>query len=260
MIKAIFFDIDGTLVSFQTHRIPDSAKNAILQLRRQGIKVFIATGRHWRVINNLDGLEFDGYVTLNGSCCYAGKDKVIYRQTIPADDVRRLLEIEQGPDAFPCIFVRENDMFINYTNERTTEVFRLLNFPEPPVRPIGEALCQDNFQLIAFFDAEREEQVMSQLPGCEATRWSTLFTDVVPAGGSKQVGMQKILDYFHICREECMAFGDGGNDIPMLQYAGIGVAMGNAREAVRAEADYVTRSVDDDGIIYALQHFGLLPD
>ena len=70
MIKAVFFDIDGTLVSFHTHRVSEATRQAIRQLRTQGIKVFIATGRHLQVINNLGDLEFDGYVTLNGSCSY----------------------------------------------------------------------------------------------------------------------------------------------------------------------------------------------
>lgn len=258
MIKAVFFDIDGTLVSFRTHSVPDSARKAIEELRQNGIKVFIATGRHWRVINNLGGMEFDGYITLNGSSCYVGKDQLIYRQTIPLADIRCLLHMENGTEDFPCIFVREKDMFINYVNDRTAEVFRLLNFPQPPVRDIREALQEDVFQMIAFFGQEQEERIMRKLPGCEATRWNPLFTDVVPAGGSKRVGIEKILEHFGLRREECMAFGDGGNDIPMLQYAGIGVAMGNATDEIKAEADFVTKSVDEDGIVYALKHFGLL--
>lgn len=258
MIKAIFFDIDGTLVSFTSHRIPASAKEAICQLRAKGVKVFIASGRHWRVMNNLEGLDFDGYVTLNGTCCYAGRDLLVYKKAIPAEDVARMAAIEAGEGAFPCIVVREDGMFINYLNAETDEVFRLLNFPVPPVQPFAEALKTEVFQLIAFFRAEQEKQVMAQLPGCEATRWNPLFTDIVPRGGSKQVGMEKLLAHFGIRREECMAFGDGGNDIPMLRYAGIGVAMGNASEEVKAAADYVTSSVDEDGIAMALRHFGLL--
>ena len=59
-------------------------------------------------------------------------------------------------------------------------------------------------------------------------------------------------------REKCMAFGDGGNDIPIIEYAGIGVAMGNATDDVKAAADYVTDTVDEDGIVTALQRFGVL--
>ena len=74
MIKAIFFDIDGTLVSFNTHRIPDSTRKAIETIKNRGIKVFIATGRHISVINNLDNIEFDGYITLNVCYCLEGKE------------------------------------------------------------------------------------------------------------------------------------------------------------------------------------------
>lgn len=258
MIKAVFFDIDGTLVGFSTHRIPESAKDAIGQLKAKGIKVFIATGRHWKVINNLNGLEFDGYVTLNGTCCYAGKDRLVYKKAIPVEDVRRLAVIEAGAGAFPCIVVRESDMFINCLNAETDEVFRLLNFPVPPVRDFREALEAEVFQLIGFFREAQEQEVMAQLPGCEATRWNPLFTDIVPRGGSKRVGMEKLLGYFGISCAECMAFGDGGNDIPMLEYAGIGVAMGNAGEEVKAAADYVAPPVDEDGIARTLRHFGLV--
>ena len=258
MVKAVFFDIDGTLVSFNTHRIPESAEKAIVALRAKGIKVFIASGRHLLSINNLGDLQFDGYITLNGGYCIVGKDQVIYKHSIPAEDITSLVRYMEKQESFPCIFVHEHVLYLNYHNERSHEVFQMLNFPEPPVAPLREASEGETFQLVAFFTKEQEKSIMAVMPHSEATRWNPLFTDVIPRGSSKRVGIDKMLAYFGIALDECMAFGDGGNDISMLQHVGIGVAMGNAGDEVKRVADHVTSSVDDDGVINALRHFGVL--
>ena len=244
MVKAIFFDIDGTLVSFKTHEVPRSTIDALDILRKKGIKVFIATGRHYSSINNLGDVKFDGYVTLNGGYCFAGEDKVI-----------RYLETEES---FPCAFVQEKEIFMNYKDETVEEIFNMLNFPEPPIRPLSEMKGKTVYQLVSFFTAEQEKKIMSILSHCESTRWNPLFTDVVPAGSSKRIGIDKMLEYFKIPLKECMAFGDGGNDIAMLQHAGIGVAMGNADDDVKQYADYVTDSVDEDGIFKALKFHNII--
>ena len=258
MVKAVFLDIDGTLVSFNTHRVPGSAVEAVRQLRAKGIKVFIASGRHMQFINNLGDMEFDGYITLNGSYCYAGRDKVIYKRGILEEDIHNLVHFLKEEEEFPCIFVREHDAFLNVDSKEVEKLLQMIDLGAPPVKGTDEALRGEVFQLLAFFTPEQEKRVMTVLKHCEATRWTSVFADVIPAGGSKRVGMEKILEYFGLAREETMAFGDGGNDIPMLEYAGIGVAMGNAAETVARSADFVTRSVDDDGVAYALKHFGLI--
>ena len=257
MIKAVFFDIDGTLVSFKTHRVPDSAKRAIAALRAKGVRVFIASGRQLLAINNLEDLQFDVYVTLNGGYCIVG-EQVIYKHSMPSEDMVSLVQYMEEREDFPCIFVHENAFCINYTDERTDEVFRLLNFPQPPTLPLREAATGDIFQLVAFFTKEQEKAIMAVMPHCEATRWNPLFSDVIPKGSSKQVGVDKMLDYFGISLDESMAFGDGGNDVLMLKHVGIGVAMGNAEDEVKRAADYVTDSVDEDGVEKALRHFGVI--
>ena len=257
MIKAVFFDIDGTLVSFKTHRVPDSAKRAIAALRAKGVRVFIASGRQLLAINNLEDLQFDGYVTLNGGYCIVG-EQVLYKHSMPSEDMVSLVQYMEERENFPCIFVHENAFCINYTDERTDEVFRLLNFPQPPTLPLREAATGDIFQLVAFFTKEQEKAIMAVMPHCEATRWNPLFSDVIPKGSSKQVGVDKMLDYFGISLDESMAFGDGGNDVLMLKHVGIGVAMGNAEDEVKRAADYVTDSVDEDGVEKALRHFGVI--
>lgn len=258
MIKAVFFDIDGTLVSFKTHRIPESAERAIRALREKGILVFIASGRHLLSINNLGSLQFDGYITLNGGYCIAGKDQVIYKNSIPAEDITSLVRYMEEKEDFPCIFVHEHTLFLNHHNKDSREIFRMLDFPEPPIAPLRKASEGETLQLVAFFTKEQEEAIMKVMPHSEATRWNPLFTDVVPRGSSKRVGIDKMLAHFGIALDEAMSFGDGGNDVSMLQHAGIGVAMGNAEDEVKQVADYVTSSVDDDGVMNALRHFGIL--
>lgn len=258
MIKAVFFDIDGTLVSFKTHVVPQSAIEALEELRKKGIKVFIATGRHRKSINNLGDLQFDGYVTLNGGYCFAGKDDVIYKHSIPDKDIEALIRYQKTEDSFPCAFVQEEEIFMNYTDKSVDEIFLMLNFPEPPIRPVDEIYGKTVYQLIAFFTADQEKRIMPILSHCESTRWNPLFTDVVPTGSSKRIGIDKMLEHFGIALNECMAFGDGGNDIQMLRHAGIGIAMGNAEEEVKQSADYVTDAVDEDGIFNALKHFKVI--
>ena len=99
---------------------------------------------------------------------------------------------------------------------------------------------------------------MQEMPNCESTRWNPLFTDVVPKGSSKRVGIDKMLEHFQIALDECMAFGDGGNDIQMLSHVGIGVAMGNATAQVKEIAEHVTDDIYHDGIFNALSYYNLI--
>ena len=89
MIKAIFFDIDGTLVSFKNHQIPASTIESLKKLKEKGIKIFVATGRGKDGLDILDEIEFDGYITLNGQYCYVD-NQIIYENTIKRDDLSKM--------------------------------------------------------------------------------------------------------------------------------------------------------------------------
>jgi Cof subfamily protein (haloacid dehalogenase superfamily) len=256
MIKAVFFDIDGTLVSFHTHVVPPSAVEALDILRSKGIKVFIASGRHITSINNLGDLQFDGYVTLNGGIVLTD-NRTIYKHHIEDSDIEAVIRYQEK-HPFPCGYVMQDELYMNYVDESVDSIYRMLNFPAPPIHPDKEVLGHKVYQLIAFFTSENEKEIMSVLPHCIATRWNPLFSDVVPKGIDKSIGLQKMLDYYHIKPEECMAFGDGGNDIPMLRFAGIGVALGGVDQEVMDAADYVTTTVDDNGVYNALKHFQVI--
>lgn len=263
MIRAVFFDIDGTLVSFNTHRISEASKKALAELRRKGVKTFIATGRHLMAINMLEDLSFDGYITMNGGICLAGKETIVYSHPVNPEDIRALVRYLETRESFPVIFVREKDSFITCLDsesgrEKVNRILEMLNYPLPPFRNLSEALQGDVFQVIAFFPEEQEAEIMQHMPHCETTRWNPLFADIIPKGSGKHIGIDRIIQYFGIERSQTMAFGDGGNDISMLQHVATGIAMGNAKDEVKQNADYVTLSVDQDGVSHALKHFGLI--
>lgn len=259
MIKAVFFDIDGTLVSYDTHKIPPSAKESILRLRKNGIKVFIATGRPFAAVNNLEDCEFDGFITVNGAFCMTAQKETIFKQSIPPGEIRSFLHYQQTCGEFPCMVATESDIFINQVNKDAEEVFTLINFPFPQRKKLDELLDREIFQLVAFFNESREEEIMKNvLPGCDAARWNPLFADIVSKGISKQIGIDKVLAHYGFQLDEAMAFGDGGNDLQMLRHVPASIAMGNASDQVKEAASYVTDTVDNDGIWKALKHFSVI--
>ncbi|MBW9199722.1 Cof-type HAD-IIB family hydrolase [Bacteroidales bacterium SW299] len=260
MVKAIFFDIDGTLVSFRTHAVPQSARDALKELRARGVKTFIATGRSKQLMMEAAGdLEFDGYITLNGVHCFTAGNRDIYRSRIPEDDVERLIAYSHSHPETPFVFVHDDTWFITRVDETVREVAALIEIDIPPVRPAEYARGKEIMQIMGYFPEKDDGEMFSRtLKHCTPMRWYPLFADIIAAGNSKSHGIDKVLEYYGISLEDTMAFGDGGNDIPMLSHVNIGVAMGNASEKVQAAADYVTSSVDEDGIANALRRFGLI--
>lgn len=256
-IRAAFFDIDGTLLSFQTHRLSPGTVQALQQLRRQGIHTFISSGRPMILIPPMP-VQFDGYVTMNGGYCFMG-DHVLLRNPIPQDETDRWLQYAREKDICTMIFT-EHEMFINTLDDPVGIALRdQLEFEMPPLLDIDHMMGRETFQIIAIMPASRDAEVLSMLPHCRLPRWHPSFSDLVAAGNSKASGIQSILHHLGLRRDECIAFGDGANDIEMLQYCGIGVAMGNAAPEVCDQADYVTTSVDEEGIEHALKHLGIIP-
>ena len=256
--KIIFFDIDGTLVSFDTHSIPASAKTAINQLKNKDIKVVISTGRAFCDINNLEDLEFDGYIASNGTYCVDTKGEIIAQHQLSKESLKRLaLYLDEKP--FCCEFITNRGNFINFHHDVLNSLSELVNIPIPPIKAVSEIIEYDVFQLGVFVDVEREIELMNNvLTDCNSSRWHPVFTDITVKNCDKSTGVDCFLAYFGIEKDCSMAFGDGGNDISMLKHVAIGVAMGNANDDVKAAADYVADPIDKDGIFNALRHFKII--
>ncbi len=256
-IKAVFFDIDGTLVSFSTHTVPESARRAIEKLRDNGVKVFIATGRLLRHTEVVSDIEVDGYITVNGSYCLTSSGEVIYEQSFPQDTVERILSFKEQYGFSMELMTHEN-IYVEHITPEVQKAIDMVNIV-PAIAPLREiADKQKVFQVCPYISRELEQEILPQLPECVGSRWTELFMDVNMRGIDKSIAARKVMAYYGFSMEESMAFGDGGNDVPLVRDVGLGVAMGNACDELKSVADYVTESVDEDGIEKALQHFGLI--
>lgn len=258
--RAIFLDIDGTLVSFKTHAVPEETREAIAALRRKGIKVFVATGRMLPMVHEvLKGIDFDGYIAYNGACCVdSAMQQVIYKNPIPQKDLEALA-IRLKQERIPVSFMCRHEMYVNYINETVLEVARMIDVAPPVVRDPEEIIKEDVYQICVYAGDDTLNKLIGEvLTDCEFTRWTAVFADVNKKGLNKSSGVDQMLKHHDIPLGRSMAFGDGGNDIAMLKHVAVGVAMGNAAEPVKAAADYVTAHIDEGGIAKALQHFGLL--
>lgn len=256
MIKVIFFDIDGTLVSHKTKSVPASARAAIETLRARGIKCVMCTGRHILEIDELPvhDMEFDAYITLVGQLCLDREQNVVAAFPFAEVELRPLLALF-NEKRYPMQLVERDGMYINFINDRVREVQAEISTSLPP---LGEYSGKDIYQVVTYVDAAEEEVISPITAGCYITRWNRRAIDILPGGGGKILGMKEYLRATGVEVSETMAFGDGENDADMLRFAGIGVAMGNAVEVTRESADYVTDHIDCDGVAKALKHFGLI--
>lgn len=258
MIKAVFFDIDGTLISFKKHRIPGTARLALQRLRENGIKLFVASGRAPKDTGFLKKyFDFDGVVSFNGQYCF-DQSGVIYKNPMPSGAVKDIIPYLAEKNIACCFEMAERNVF-NLLDERVYGLLELVGMSHavPECEDVS-ALNDDIYQLTAYVTEKEEDGLMSLLPGCKAVRWYPTFVNIIRQDGGKPVGIGKVAECYGISPDEIMVFGDGGNDIGMLEYAGIGVAMGGAEDNVKASADYVTDDVDDDGIFNALKHFEII--
>lgn len=259
MIKAIFFDIDGTILSHKTKTVPKSTQKALHLLKEKGIYTFIATGRHISEMKDLpiQDLDFEGFITLNGQYCY-NHQEVIYDLPIHSDDIQNILKkIHQKP--FPCIFVEDKLMYINYHNPAVQIVQDAISTPLPDINDLERGLTHPIYQVIPYdITIHQEDDIMQCMPHCKKTRWHDLAIDIIPNNGGKQNGISKVLQHYHIHQNETMAFGDGQNDIDMFQFVELAIAMGNASDEVKQYADDVTDDIDEDGIMNALIQYKII--
>ncbi len=258
MIKAVFFDIDGTLLDHGHGGVmPASTQQSLFRLREKGVKLLVATGRFPAMVTFMEEhFPFDGFVTMNGQLVFLRDGTVIHRLAHDPGDIRQLVDISRR-EGFPSLIIEETEYFYTLPSPAIDAHFLFGGLPVPQAA-YDTARLQEHPVLQFLIYAPEDLAHLAPLRHIYPTSAGGNVYDVIPKTGGKEVGIGAAAKYFGISREEVMVFGDGDNDQTMLRWAGAGVAMGNGTPAAKAAAGYITAPVDQDGIEKALEHFGLI--
>lgn len=255
--SVIFFDIDGTLLTHEKN-LPASTKEAIFKLKELGHEVAIATGRAPFMFEDIREeldirtfVSYNGqYVVLNGEVIYAN------RLNIPA--LERLTE-KALLNRHPVVFMDHEDMKANVPEHAyIRESIETLKINHFPTHDPNYYKGRDLYQSLLFCPEGEETQYEQEFAEFDFIRWHPVSVDILPKGGSKAIGIEKIVERLGFPKERQYAFGDGLNDLEMLSAIENSVAMGNAEDKVKKAAKHVTKSVEDNGILHGLQMVGLL--
>jgi len=266
MKKLIFFDIDGTIITDGPgeHIIPKSFPETLSALQKNGHLCFINTGRAFSEVDDvIRCLPFDGYICGCGTYIEY-KGKTLYSYTIP---------FETGNEILRSL----NNCHLSWLLEGTKHVYysslpyqtRIREFKEEHRRIIPEAfriitpeqekdiefdkfcICLDkDHQFDKFYEQYKGILTFIDRKGG--------FYEIVPKGHSKASGIAFLENYFGVPREDTISIGDSANDLPMLEYTGFSIAMGNSSGEVFDIVDYITDSVMEDGIYHAMKHLNLI--
>lgn len=255
-IKIIFFDIDGTLIDMTKKAISYKTVETLLRLKENGVKICIATGRAPGSVPKFDGVDFDAFLTFNGSYCFNSSD-VILSTPIPKVDVEKMIENATRINR-PVSIAGKDRVVANGTDKDLSDYFGFAKQETPVSDDFDEVLKGEIYQMMMGGRKDEYDDILKDVENARITAWWDRAVDIIPANGGKGKGIEAILEYYGIDRSESMAFGDGGNDIEMLQTVGTGVAMGNALDHVKEVANEICGTSADDGIYHYCLENGLI--
>lgn len=259
--KMIAVDMDGTLLDSQKNIAPATV-NAVKRVVEQGVLFVIATGRSVRgVAKYQQTLALPGpLIVYNGAMIVSGSDgEVLFEQGLKLEDARRIFDLGQRYATTMCVWAG-NRLYANRLDERIAKyqelarlkAILLSDFNELPPVSVSKILWIDEPERIGQFERELREDMFDEVTFCTSQpTYLELFNSQV----SKGAAIAKIGELYGIDREEMIAVGDGLNDLSMIEYAGLGVAMANADPQLKASAQYIADSNDNEGVRQLLEKF-----
>ena len=260
--KLIALDLDGTLKN-SNNEITEKTKNALIKVQELGVKIVLASGRPTPGLrheaNELELEKYEGYIlSFNGARVVDVKTKeTIYEQTLTVEEAKKAYDrakefnlacmtysqdtilTEDIGDEYVCVEAKINDI----------EKQKVESFKACLKDPIHKVLLTGKPDYVASIEEEFKQPFGDTL---SIYRSAPFFIEVMAQGIDKAASLDRLAQSLGIKQEEVMAFGDGFNDLSMIEYAGLGVAMENAVEGVKQRANVITKSNDEDGIAYIL--------
>ena len=277
-VKAVFFDIDGTLVN-DRKSVLKSTKEAIKIVKEQGVLVGVATGRGPFFVKDLmDDLDLDFAVTYNGQYIF-NKDRVLFASPIDKGSLRQIIS-----------YAKANQKEIAMGTRQAVVGSRIMSFGLSPLsqlvsrfvpkfltrtisnsfnRMVSKAVPQKEedlldlinqpiYQVLMLMTPEESNQAAIELDHLKFTRSNPFAADIINQGNSKLEGIRRVGKEYGFDLNQVMAFGDSDNDLEMLAGVGMSVAMGNGSSSVKEVAKHITTSNQEGGIHKALEYFGVL--
>lgn len=260
MIRLAVFDVDGTLFSHKTFSVPQSAVEAIKELRKQGIEIAIASGRPVFALQNVidAGIEFDYVVGCNGHCVYRGMNELLGGTSFTKEMVQEFTDFCIEHD-YPLNWKFPYANYVYHHAEAFEEIRETLK-----VKEMYECYQRDRheFELpfggVAFFSQEVADAYASKHPEIVFIEFEPNRYDVSLAYANKGTGLEILLKEIGLSFDECIAFGDGANDYEMLSKAGVSIAMKECHPSLLSVCDYHTDDCLEDGIYKALKYYQLI--
>lgn len=263
--KLIVLDLDGTLTNSQKEITPRN-KETLIRVQEQGVRLVLASGRPTYGIvplaNELRMNEFGGFILSynGGEIINWETQEMIYENVLPNDIVPVLYEsarahhlsiltydgaqivTENSQDPYVQKEAFLNKMEVRETNDFLTDI----------TLPVAKCLIVGDADKLISLEAELCLRLQGRI---NVFRSEPYFLELVPQGIDKALSLGVLLKKTGIGREEIIAMGDGYNDLSMIKFAGLGIAMGNAQEPVKKAADYITSSNEEDGVAEAIHKF-----
>ena len=276
--KIIFLDIDGTVMGHD-HTIPESAKEAIKRARENGHYVFLCTGRaSSEIVGEVAKLELDGRVCAAGAYVEVG-GKVIREEYMSVTDVAYIVDFMEKNEISYCLESPASVFVCKRTKAHFRKILekKLMKWPDKK-RQIEEGLqvlidqmvedaemMRPDINKVTFYNAPVSIEALKEafenrfilLPNSMQVGERTSGELMIP-GVHKASGIEAVLKYLNIDRADSFAFGDGLNDMEMIQFVGCGIAMGNACDALKEVAVHVTGAIHEDGLYEGFKKYHLI--